>query len=117
MNKKDTILVVNVGSTSFKYKLFNMEKGQCLARGKIENVFTATAEYTWKNGLRQGKEILDASAGYGMCIQRMIELLTDKAAGVNPGLNAIGGVGFKAVLAGRINYPVKVTQQLLREMG
>jgi acetate kinase len=117
MNKKDTILVVNVGSTSFKYKLFNMEKGQCLARGKIENVFTATAEYTWKNGLRQGKEILDASAGYGMCIQRMIELLTDKAAGVIPGLNAIGGVGFKAVLAGRINYPVKVTQQLLREMG
>ena len=56
MNKKDTILVVNVGSTSFKYKLFDMAQGQCLAGGRIENVFTAAAEYTWQNGLHRGRE-------------------------------------------------------------
>lgn len=116
MNKKDTILVVNVGSTSFKYKLFDMAQGQCLAGGRIENVFTAAAEYTWQNGLHRGRETLDASAGYEVCIRRMIAILTDKSVGVVSELETIGGVGFKAVLAGKINYPVMVTQQLLCEM-
>lgn len=116
MNRKDLILVVNVGSTSFKYKLFNMKQGICLAKGKVESVFHETAKYTWQNGLYHGAEVIDASAGYGPCVQRMIALLTDKTIGVISCLECIGAVGFKAVHAGRINYPVLVTEQLLREM-
>lgn len=116
MNRKDIILVVNVGSTSFKYKLFDMAEGRCLAKGKTENVFTAAARYTWQNGQQHGRETLDASAGYERCIQRMLAVLTDGSTGMIPGLEAIGGVGFKAVLAGRINYPALVTEKLLQEM-
>lgn len=116
MSKEDNILVVNVGSTSFKYQLLDMEQGACLAKGKIENVFTKTAEYTWRNGKHTDHKILDATSGYGPCIQQMVEVLTDSDNGVIDSLEDVGGVGFKAVLAGQINYPVLVTEELLQEM-
>ncbi len=116
MNKKDLILVVNVGSTSYKYQLLHMGQGKSLAKGKIENVFTDKADYSWSQGTNGAKEVLDATSGYGPCIQRMIEVLTDKERGVIFALDDIGAVGFKAVLAGE-GYSVSfVTEELLSQM-
>ncbi len=116
MNKKDLILVVNVGSTSYKYQLLHMGQGKSLAKGKIENVFTGKADYSWSQGTAGAKEVLDAATGYGPCIQRMIEVLTDQEQGVISSLGEIGAVGFKAVLAGE-GYSVSfVTEELLSQM-
>lgn len=116
MNKKDIILVVNVGSTSFKYQLLDMEHGTCLAKGETEGVFTGEAQYRWRSGSHSGARQLDASGGYAPCIRQMIEVLTDWDDGVIPSLESIGAVGFKAVMAGRLNYPALVTEELLQEM-
>lgn len=116
MNDTDLILVVNVGSTSFKYQLLNMKSQKCLAKGKVESVFTETAQYSWSCADRTGQETLDASQGYDACIQRMLAMLIDPDRGVIQDLSQISGVGFKAVLAGGINYPSLVTDELLDAM-
>ena len=116
MNKTDRILVINVGSTSFKYQLLDMGRGCRLAKGRVENVFTENAEFQWECGEYTGRERLDARGGYDPCIQRMLEVLTDSERGAVTALGEIGGVGFKAVLAGRINCPSLVDEELLRTM-
>lgn len=109
-------MVVNVGSTSFKYQLLDMKTEQCLAKGRVENVFTDAAPHQWKCGGRAGEEVLNATGGYDPCIQSMLKKVTDPEYGVVQNLAEISGVGFKAVLAGEINYPCLVTEELLALM-
>ena len=37
------VLVVNCGSSSLKYQLFDMDRQACMARGNVERVGTAEA--------------------------------------------------------------------------
>lgn len=116
MNKPDRILVVNVGSTSLKFKLLDMRQGSCLAKGKVEDVFAEYARFQWTCGEYAGNERVDAREGYGPCIQQMVKVLTDRDVGAVAGLEEIGGVGFKAVLAGGLNCPSLVNDELLQRM-
>lgn len=43
------ILVCNVGSTSLKYKLFNMPSTDILAEGKVERVGRTDAIFSYYN--------------------------------------------------------------------
>lgn len=116
MNKTDRILVINVGSTSFKYQLLDMNLGICLAKGRTEKVFTADAEFRWQCGEHFGSERLNAGEGYGPCIRRMLEVLTDPEVGSVSSLGEIDGIGFKAVLAGELNRPSLITDEVLHSM-
>ena len=44
------VLVVNIGSTSFKFRLFDMRTEQVLARGGVEGVGTDDARVFWRVG-------------------------------------------------------------------
>lgn len=43
------VLVCNAGSTSLKFKLFNMPEEEVLAEGKVERVGTDTAIFHFPN--------------------------------------------------------------------
>ena len=46
------LLICNVGSTSLKYQLFDMDSGECvLASGGAERVGTEKSEFYWKDCL------------------------------------------------------------------
>jgi acetate kinase len=99
------ILVANIGSTSFKFRLFDMVKGEVeLARGGAERIGKDDAKV--KVGPREwGGRLAD----HGEAIDRCLSLLPD------PKLH-IDAIGFKAVHGGPISGAVRVTSEVIATM-
>ncbi|MDR2020313.1 MAG: acetate/propionate family kinase [Treponema sp.] len=103
------ILVSNAGSTSLKFKLFDMPAETVLCEGRVERVGSAGgAVYHYKNPGRgiAFKEEKQDIPGYSRGIRRFLDSLRHsetgplKAAGSGViGLEDIAAVGFKTVLA------------------
>jgi len=96
MNSHSIILVANVGSTSFKFKLFEMPGEKILSTGKIENIGSEESQYQ----LRAGERSINGSqvfADYESAIKFSIDFLTDSANGILPSLEHLDAVGFKTV--------------------
>jgi acetate kinase len=109
------VLVPNLGSTSLKYQLVEMETERVLARGKIERIGSDQAQITtWDV---DGKAAKSASSvpDHRAAVQKLIEHLGALGnAGQGSGIDA---VGFKAVLAGpKYRGTFLVTDELLEAM-
>jgi acetate kinase len=92
------VLVPNLGSTSLKYQLLDMENERVLARGKIERIGSDRAQITtWDEGGKATKSV-SAVADHKAAIQKLIQHL-GTLKNINQG-NVTDAVGFKAVLAG-----------------
>ncbi len=88
------ILVVNAGSSSLKYQLFDMESGAVLAKGLCERI-GIDGVITHK---RPGKEDYKSEASLGdhkAAIELVLKLLCDKELGVISGAHEIGAVGHR----------------------
>lgn len=100
--EKMKILVCNAGSTSLKFKLYEMPERQLLAQCGIERIgSTDDAIFQFKN-VRKGSEInrekLNIS-DYRKGITLFLECLTDKETGVLASIGEIDRVGYKATLS------------------
>lgn len=93
------ILICNAGSTSLKFKLWQMPALTVLAEGKVERVGSTDAIFHYANGpytlRRDGLSIPDYTAG----IRRFLDALCAPEGGAVASLNEIEAVGFKTVLA------------------
>jgi acetate kinase len=111
------ILVVNIGSTSFKYQLFDMDNEVSLARGKFEKVGDKQSPM---QHIRSEKILInrtnDTSPGYASCIKAMIEVLLSKEYGVINDLSEINAIGFKTVHAGEIGEPSLINDEIIKSM-
>ena len=107
------ILICNVGSTSLKYKLFDMDAGECvLASGGAERVGAPGGSFYWaENGEKRREDgvFLD----HGAAIRRMLRALD--AAGVT--LEDISCVGFKVVHAKGVTGVQHLTERVLQAMA
>jgi acetate kinase len=107
------VLVPNLGSTSLKYQLIDMEGERILARGKIERIGSAQAVViTWDS---EGKSAQTTAAipDHRAAIQTLI----DRLGQIAEGRQAIDAVGFKAVHGGpRYRGSFLVTDELLAAM-
>ena len=95
------ILVVNAGSSSLKYQLFDMETGEVLAKGNCERI-GIDGVITHK---RPGKEDYKSSAdlvNHKAAIELVLKLLCDKELGVISGVDEIGAVGHRFAHGGEI---------------
>lgn len=95
------ILVVNAGSSSLKYQLFNMETGEVLAKGNCERI-GIDGVITHK---RPGKEDYKAEANlpdHKAAIELVLSLLCDKELGVIADVSEIGAVGHRFAHGGEI---------------
>ena len=106
------ILICNAGSTSLKFKLWDMPAHGVLAEGKVERVGSKDAIFHFAGGGRQvkqdGQDIPDYTAG----IRRFLDALS---AEVTP-LVEIEAVGFKTVLS-KDHYGVHLlTEDVLQGM-
>ena len=93
------ILVVNAGSSSLKYQLFDMENGEVLAKGLCERI-GIDGKVTHK---RPGKEPYKADASLGNhkdAIELVLKLLCDPQLGVISGAHEIGAVGHRVAHGG-----------------
>jgi acetate kinase len=107
------VLVVNIGSTSFKFRLFDMASEEVMVRGGVEGVGTAQARVTLQVGSAAPSDTHRAVANQAEAVQMCIAELTAPASGQ---AFAIDAVGFKAVHGGSIADPVRVTPDVLAVM-
>lgn len=111
------ILVINAGSSSIKYQLFEMEGETVLAKGSVERIGFETAMITHepagKPDWTQVKEILD----HGTAIGEMLRLLTHPEHGVLRGIEEIEAVGHRVVHGGEsFSESVLITPEVKQEI-
>ena len=110
------ILVANLGSTSFKYRLMAMPGGDERARGGIDRIGSGQASACFVDvaGKRTETEeiVPDHAAAVAMCLRQ----LSDGNDAPMPDASALGGIGFKAVFAGELSGVRQVDDGLLAEM-
>jgi acetate kinase len=109
------ILVANLGSTSFKYRLLDMADERQLARGGVERIGSAESpcfvEIDGKKTEQKAK-IPDHAAAVRQCLAQ----LTDPANACLKNANEVAAIGFKAVHGGRISGVQRVTPDVLAAM-
>lgn len=91
------VLVVNCGSSSLKYQLFNMDDESVLAKGLVERI---GLEGSVLNHQPTGKEKVSLTAdikNHTIAIKMVIEALTDKAHGVVASIEEIDAIGHRVV--------------------
>ena len=110
------IFIMNLGTTSFKFKLylFSPEQQQVLASGEIESVGAEQSAYVLDLGTAGNAAgnapIPDHGAGFTFCVNALQEngILTD--------LNDLDAVSYKAVHGGSLSGTQLVDDALLAEM-
>ena len=109
------ILVANLGSTSFKYRLFDLEEESQLARGGIDRIGQPQSHCFVEIGNhREEMEcgIPDHAAAVSICLEQ----LTNAQWGCLTSIDEVAGIGFKAVFAGALSGVRIVDDGLLSRM-
>ena len=109
------VLVANLGSTSFKYRLYDLPSEVQLARGGIDRIGqAASACFVEINGKKQESTLPvgDHAAAVGMCLNQ----LTDPEHGCLKSVSEVAAIGFKAVFAGNLSGVRVVDDALLQKM-
>lgn len=111
------ILVLNCGSSSIKYKLFDMDKKTVMAQGGIEKIGLKGSflKLTLPNGdkvMLEG-EILEHTAG----IEYILGVLLSEKYGCIKSLDEISAVGHRVVHGGeKFNKSVLITDQVIEKI-
>ena len=96
------ILVCNVGSTSLKYKLYDMPECILLSQGKVERVGSKDDAIFQYDNLKRDIHINEEKISipdYGTAVQRSLACITDPETGVLSSVDEIERVGFKTTLS------------------
>ncbi len=111
------IIVLNCGSSSIKYQLFEMPSAEVVAKGLVDKIGLkgASIKHNMANGdvLKLEGEILDHQAG----IEFVLGILTHKEYGCVKNLNEIGAVGHRVVHAGeKYNTSIAITKEVIEAL-
>jgi acetate kinase len=96
------ILVANLGSTSFKFRLFDMTNERQLARGGVERIGAEGSRGLVEIGARR-TELQLTAPDHGAAIEACLAALTDPAAECLASVADVAAIGFKAVHGGRLS--------------
>ena len=111
------ILVINAGSSSLKYQLYNMKDEQVLAKGVVERIGFDSSIVAHKpiggQEVKEVSEILD----HTVAIQHVASLLASDEHGVIDSLEEIDAVGHRVVHGGEsFSESVIVTEDVKAEI-
>ena len=109
------VLVANLGSTSFKYRLLDMSDERQLARGGIERIGSAESLCKVEIGDAKQEKILSVS-DHAEAVRQCLAQLTDPEHGCLAEVAEVSAIGFKAVHGGRFSGVQRVNSELLDEM-
>ena len=109
------ILVANLGSTSFKYSLYDMETETLLARGKVQRIGDAESPCEVTIGGKTNSVTVPVP-DHAVAVRQCLAQLTDPETGCLKSADEVAGIGFKAVMANNITGVQWVTKELLDAM-
>ena len=112
------ILVINTGSSSVKYKLYDMEKRRVLSRGVLEKIREPGTRLTHETfpGDPGGKQMTEENASFlhRSGLERISDLLIDKELGVISHVDEIAAVGHRVVHGGEtFKAPAVIDEQVI----
>lgn len=110
------ILVINSGSSSVKYKLFDMNDESLLAEGLVDRIGLNNSSIIHKTFQETGKNALESQLhipDYESAIDLILNLLTDNKCGVIENINEITAIGHRVVHGGEfISSSVLITDEV-----
>ena len=109
------ILVANLGSTSFKYRLFDMTDERQLARGGIERIGSPESRCFVEIGGKR-RDLTARVPDHAVAVRACLEQLTDPTEGCLAAASEVAAIGFKAVHGGRVSGVQRVTGDVLAAM-
>jgi acetate kinase len=111
------ILVANLGSTSFKYRLYDLgdPAEPMLARGAVERIGSADARVKVQSP-RGEVERIEPVPDHGVAVQMCLDQLTASDTGVLASADEVSAIGFKAVHARHVSGVQRVTPAVLEAM-
>jgi len=110
------ILVVNCGSSSLKYQLFDMEKEEVIAKGIVERIGTPPSYLTYSvNGEKVKKEV--TANNHTEAFRVVIETLLNGDKPVISSIEEIKAVGHRVVHGGeRFKEPTIIDDEVIAEI-
>lgn len=109
------VLVANLGSTSFKYRLFDMDNEEQLARGGIDRIGSAESDCFVEIGSEQ-VELSVHVPDHAEAVRRCLEQLTNPDTGCLSDASEVSAIGFKAVHGGKISGVQRIDAEVLTQM-
>ena len=107
------ILVLNAGSSSLKYQLFDMDNGNVLAKGTCERIGAGGTITHKRPDAEPFYEELDL-ANHSAALARVLELLCSKEYGVISSIEEIGAVGHRVAHGGEMLESAIVTESVIK---
>ncbi len=109
------ILVANLGSTSFKYRLFDMSDERMLARGGVERIGSSESAVFVEVGDHRAESTVEAR-DHAVAVRLCLEQLSDPKHGCLKDASELSAIGFKAVHADNLTGVHRVDENVLRAM-
>jgi len=95
------ILVINCGSSSLKYQLYDMDNGNVMAKGLVERIGIDGSNLQHTPAGKDKMVFEQPLADHNDAIKLVMDKLTDKDCGVISDLSEISGVGHRVVHGGK----------------
>lgn len=108
------VLVLNCGSSSIKYQLFDMTTTTVMAKGLVQRVGMAGSTIDYRKGDDGKKKVYDCDIlDHKIGIQKIFELLTTGEEAVIKSLEELGAVGHRIVHGGdKFSSSVLITEEV-----
>lgn len=102
------ILVINTGSSSVKFKLFEMDRNETLLHGQMERIGgDSVVRYSFNEGAAQIRN--EQISDYGAAFRRLLELVSD--------FGEIDAIGHRVAHGGnRYTEPTLITDKVVQEI-
>ncbi len=110
------VLVANLGSTSFKYRLYDMPAEVQLARGGIDRIGQPVDSSCLVEIAGRRFELRQRVPDHAAAVRICLDQLTAPQTGCLKSAGEVAAIGFKAVFAGRLSGVRIVDEELLSTM-
>ncbi len=109
------ILVINAGSSSLKYQVFDMEHETVLCKGSCERIGIPDSFMTHKHADGRKKEYQQDMEDHGDAIRLVFRALTDPEIGVVKDMSEIGAVGHRVLHGGEKFTASTIVNEAVKE--
>jgi acetate kinase len=109
------ILVANLGSTSFKYRLFDMSNERVLARGGVERIGAASSRCYVEAGAISEEQQLSVP-DHAVAVRTCLRQLSEPRLGCLRDPAELAAIGFKTIHAQGLSGVQRVDEHLLKAM-
>jgi acetate kinase len=116
MKKINKVLVINCGSSSLKFQLFNMQGEKMLCKGLVERIGIPGSRLIYTKiqepeNIKTTKEII--APNHVEAIKSVVDVLLDKDIGVLSSIKELDAIGHRVVHGGSLfNAPTKITAKV-----